>query len=199
MHRQLGALQDGAGDQRCVVSAPPALKQLTVPDLAILCLRAPRTLEALRPAPGKPRLPARLLVSIALFERIIQEALLVLRNHGRQRRRPMVSLHRRTARYRPRTPRHRLRSQSRAPPRLPLGEHGAGQCQEQPPGHPPRGQRQTPAALPRRLRLALQPPLCPENDPRASRHHSLRQSNGSSRCDRRSDSPQKRRLNIPQV
>jgi Type III restriction enzyme, res subunit len=42
-----------------------ALKQLTVPDLGILCLCAPRTLEALRPAPGKPRLPARLLVWIA--------------------------------------------------------------------------------------------------------------------------------------
>jgi hypothetical protein len=69
-HRQLGALQDGAGDQRCLVPASPALKQLTVPDLTILCVCAPRTLEALRPAPGKPRLPARLLVWIALFERI---------------------------------------------------------------------------------------------------------------------------------
>ena len=29
---------------------------------------------------------------------------------------------------------------------------------------------QTSAALPRRLRLALQPPLCPENNPRAPRH-----------------------------
>ena len=48
---------------------------------------------------------------------------------------------------------------------------GARQRQEQPPGHPPpRGRRQTPAALPRRLRLAPQPPLCPENHRRASRH-----------------------------
>jgi len=54
------------------------LKQLTVPDLRILCLCAPRTLEALRPAPGKPRLPARLLVWVALLKRIIREALLVL-------------------------------------------------------------------------------------------------------------------------
>src|SRR5262245_12705301 len=32
------------------------------------------------------------------------------------------------------------------------------------------GRRQASAALPRRLRLALQPPFCPENDPRAPRH-----------------------------
>ncbi|MGA8551742.1 MAG: hypothetical protein WB678_16060, partial [Stellaceae bacterium] len=60
-------------------------KQLTVPDLGILCLCAPRTLEALRPAPGKPRLPARLLIWIALFERIIREALLVLHAVARHR------------------------------------------------------------------------------------------------------------------
>jgi hypothetical protein len=63
----------------------PALKQLTVPDLGILCLCAPRTLEALRPAPGKPRLPACLLVRIALLERIIREALLVLHAVARHR------------------------------------------------------------------------------------------------------------------
>src|SRR5262245_46763274 len=56
------------------------------------------------------------------------------------------------------------------PPCLPLGEHGAGQCQEQPVGHASRGRRQTSATLPRRLRLALQPPLCFKNDPRAARH-----------------------------
>src|SRR5882672_6647101 len=32
-HWQLGTLEDGSGDQRCLVSAAPALKQLTVPDL----------------------------------------------------------------------------------------------------------------------------------------------------------------------
>src|SRR3954464_1496883 len=34
-YRQLGALQDGAGDQRCLIAALPALQQLTIPDLAI--------------------------------------------------------------------------------------------------------------------------------------------------------------------
>src|SRR3954454_4565113 len=34
-HRQLGALQDGAGDQRCLVAALPALQQLTPTDLTI--------------------------------------------------------------------------------------------------------------------------------------------------------------------
>src|SRR3954451_9459137 len=58
----------------------------------------------------------------------------------------------------------------RTPPRLPLGEHHAHQHQEQPPGHPPRRRGQTSAALPRRLRLALYPPLRPENHPRASCH-----------------------------
>src|SRR5882724_10988401 len=86
-HRQLGALQDRAGDHRCLVSALPALKQLTVPDLRILCLGAPRTLEALRPAPGEPRLPARRLVRIALLECIVREALLVL--HAVARHRPI--------------------------------------------------------------------------------------------------------------
>ena len=69
-----------------------------------------------------------------------------------------------------RAPHHRLRSCLRAPPRLPLGEHHARQHQKQPSGYPPRGRRQTSAALPRRLRLALQPPLCPQNHPRAPRH-----------------------------
>src|SRR5271169_6231691 len=77
-HWQLGALQNGAGDQRRLIPASPALKQLTALDLAILCRRAPWTLEALRPAPGKPRLPACLLVRITLLERIVREALLVL-------------------------------------------------------------------------------------------------------------------------
>src|SRR5271163_4625362 len=77
-HRQLGALQNGAGDQRRLVPASLALKQLTPLDLAIFCRCAPRTLEALRPAPGKPRLPACLLVWITLLETIIREALLVL-------------------------------------------------------------------------------------------------------------------------
>src|SRR5215211_3590577 len=35
-HRQLGALEDGAGDQRCLMAAPSALKKLTSTDLAIL-------------------------------------------------------------------------------------------------------------------------------------------------------------------
>src|SRR3954468_8247029 len=35
-HRQLGALQDGASDQRCLMAALPALQQLTPPDLTIL-------------------------------------------------------------------------------------------------------------------------------------------------------------------
>src|SRR5215211_492087 len=35
-HRQLGTLQDGAGDQRCLVAALPALQQLTPTDLTIL-------------------------------------------------------------------------------------------------------------------------------------------------------------------
>ena len=84
-HRQLGALQDGAGDQRCLIAAAPALQQLTVADLAILCRRAPRTLEALRPAPGEPRLPARLLIRIEPLEGIIREALLVLHAVARHR------------------------------------------------------------------------------------------------------------------
>jgi hypothetical protein len=61
-------------------------------------------------------------------------------------------------------------SQLGAPPGLPLGEHGAGQCQEQPLGHPSRGRRQTSATVPRCLRLALQPPLCFKNHPRAARY-----------------------------
>jgi hypothetical protein len=84
-HRQLGALQDCAGDQRCLVPAPPALQQLTALDLTIRCPCAPRTLEALRPAPGKPRLAARLLVWIPLLERIIREAFLVLHAVARHR------------------------------------------------------------------------------------------------------------------
>src|SRR3954468_22087996 len=35
-HRQLGALHDGAGDQRCLIAALPALQQLTPADLTIL-------------------------------------------------------------------------------------------------------------------------------------------------------------------
>jgi hypothetical protein len=35
-HRQLGALQDGAGDQRCLMPTAPALQQLTIADLVIL-------------------------------------------------------------------------------------------------------------------------------------------------------------------
>src|SRR5262249_47202471 len=34
--RQLGALQDGTGDQRCLIPTAPALQQLTIADLAIL-------------------------------------------------------------------------------------------------------------------------------------------------------------------
>src|SRR5882724_6846408 len=56
-HRQLGTLENGASDQRCLVSAVSALEQLTLADLTILCCRAPRTLEALRPAPSEPRPP----------------------------------------------------------------------------------------------------------------------------------------------
>src|SRR5271169_4649896 len=77
-HRQLGALQNGTGDQRRLVPASLALKQLTALDLGILCPCAPWTLEALRPAPGEPRLPACLLIRIALLEPIVREALLVL-------------------------------------------------------------------------------------------------------------------------
>ena len=67
----------------------------------------------------------------------------------------------RAAGHRPRAPYHRFRSRIRTAPCLPLGEHHARQRQEQPPGHAPCGRRQTSTALPRRLRLALQPPLCP--------------------------------------
>src|SRR5215471_2577703 len=74
-HRQLGALQDGTGDQRCLIATAPALQQLTIADLAGC---APRTLEALRPAPGKPRPAAGRLIRIKPFEGIIREALLVL-------------------------------------------------------------------------------------------------------------------------
>src|SRR5215212_7796718 len=35
-HRQLGALQDGAGDERCLIAALPALQQSTPTDLTIL-------------------------------------------------------------------------------------------------------------------------------------------------------------------
>src|SRR5271163_969075 len=57
-----------------------------------------------------------------------------------------------------------------APSGLPLGEHLAGEHQEQPPGHASCRRRQASAALPRRLRLALQPPLCPQDDPPATGH-----------------------------
>jgi hypothetical protein len=77
-HRQLGALEDSAGDQGCLVAADPALEQLTLLDLAILYRRAPRTLEALRPAPAEPRRAADLLVRIESLEGIIRQALLVL-------------------------------------------------------------------------------------------------------------------------
>src|SRR5215471_12395688 len=84
-HRQLGALQDGTGDQRCLIATAPALQQLTIADLAGC---APRTLEALRPAPGKPRPAAGLLVRIKPFEGIIREALLVLHAIARHRSYP---------------------------------------------------------------------------------------------------------------
>src|SRR5215212_603703 len=54
------------------------------------------------------------------------------------------------------------------PPRLPLGKYRARQRQKQPLGHAPRRHGQTCAALPRRLRLALQPTLRSENHPRAT-------------------------------
>src|SRR4051795_5691539 len=63
----------------------PALQQLTSTDLAIRCGGAPRTLEALRPAPSEPRFPARLLIRIEQFEGIIGEALLVLHAVARHR------------------------------------------------------------------------------------------------------------------
>ena len=63
--------------------------------------------------------------------------------------------------HRPRAPRHRLRSHRRPTPRLPLGKYRARQRQKQPLGHASRRRGQTSAALPRRLRLALQPPLRP--------------------------------------
>src|SRR5438132_14044672 len=87
-HRQLGALEDSAGDQRCLVAAGPALQQLTLADLAIRCGCAARTLEALRPAPSEPRLPAGLLVRIALLECSVREALLVLHVAARHRSDP---------------------------------------------------------------------------------------------------------------
>src|SRR5215212_3152902 len=87
-HRQLGALQDGAGDQRRLVAALSALQQLTPPDLTILWRRTPRTLEALGPAPGEPRFSARLLIRIEPLEGIIGEALLVLHAVARHRFRP---------------------------------------------------------------------------------------------------------------
>ena len=58
---------------------------------------------AARPPPGRARVPGRRNQTPMRRGRG--------RNHGRQRRRPMVSLHRRAAGYRPRAPRHRLRSQ----------------------------------------------------------------------------------------
>src|SRR5258707_1868726 len=63
-----------------------------------------------------------------------------------------------------------LRSRRRAPSGFPLGEHHARQYQEQLARHPPCGRRQTSAALPRCFRLAFQPTLCPEINPRATRH-----------------------------
>ena len=92
------------------------------------------------------------------------------RNHRRQRRRAMVSLHCLAAGSHPRAPRHRLRSHRRPTPRLPLGKYRARQRQKQPLGHPPRRRGQTSASLPRRLRLALQSSVCPENHPRATGH-----------------------------
>jgi hypothetical protein len=50
-------------------------------------------------------------------------------------------------------------------PRFPLGERHARQYQEQSPGDALYGRRQTPAALTRRIRLALQPLQCPESHP----------------------------------
>src|SRR5271155_2042338 len=84
-HRQLGALHNGASDQRCLVPASPALKQLTALDLGILCRCAPWTLEALRPAPGEPRLPTGLLVWLAVLEPIGPEALFGLPAVSRDR------------------------------------------------------------------------------------------------------------------
>jgi hypothetical protein len=84
-HRQLGALEDGPGDQRCLIATTPALEQLTLADLGILCCRAPRTLEAFRPTPSEPRPPAGLFVGIALLERVVREALLVLHAVARHR------------------------------------------------------------------------------------------------------------------
>jgi len=71
--------------------------------------------------------------------------------------------------YHPRAPRHRLRPHRRPTPRLPLGQYRARQRQKQPLGHTPRRRGQTSTALPRRLRLAVQPPLRSENNPRATR------------------------------
>src|SRR3954465_7695525 len=84
-HRQLGALQDSAGNQRRLMAALPALQQLTSTDLAIRWSRTPRTLEALRPAPGEPRFPARFLIRIEPLEGIIGETLLVLHAVARHR------------------------------------------------------------------------------------------------------------------
>jgi hypothetical protein len=70
------------------VAAVPALQQLTLADLAIRCGCAPRTLEALGPAPRKPRLTTGLLVRIKPLEGIIREALLVLHALARHRFNP---------------------------------------------------------------------------------------------------------------
>jgi hypothetical protein len=59
-------LKNRAGNQRGLIAADLALEQLTVPQVAILCRIAPRTLEALGPTPGEPRFSAGLLIGIAL-------------------------------------------------------------------------------------------------------------------------------------
>ena len=89
-HRQLGALQDGAGDQRHLVAAATALQWLPTTNFGIRYSGAPRTLEALRPTPSEPRRPAGLLVRIELLERIIRETLLVLQAVARHRLDPEI-------------------------------------------------------------------------------------------------------------
>ena len=75
----------------------------------------------------------------------------------------------------PPAPRHRLRSHRRPTSRLPLGKYRARQRQKQPLGYPPRRRGQTSAALPRRLRLALQSPRRPEYNRRATGHRRRRE------------------------
>src|SRR3954454_4684688 len=66
--RHLGGGEDGAGGQRGLASAGPALEQLARPDRAMPPLAADRALEALGPAPAKERLTAGRFSAVLLLE-----------------------------------------------------------------------------------------------------------------------------------